>query len=172
MVFCSSHGPDVTMVPDGNTGHSDRPGPSGSIALKHQYGPKWPHRSQVFICTALDGKRTLRHQCRPWLWQGHRHRHGSGCHLGPCTCGTSGSTCHLGLYGPISNTDLRHQHGSWAIMWPLVATRATDIKRLWLQTQTWQQPRPRCHCGPSWHHRSTGCAWPYGGHILQTLTWS
>lgn len=42
MVLGSSLGQDVTMAPRSNAGHQDGHDPCGTMALRQQYGPRWP----------------------------------------------------------------------------------------------------------------------------------
>lgn len=42
-------GQEVTMAPGGSTGHSDRHGPCGSMALRHKHGHGWGPRPWAFL---------------------------------------------------------------------------------------------------------------------------
>lgn len=68
MVLGNSLSQDVTMVPDGSTGHPHQ------MALGHQYGPRWPQTPSMGM--VFDCLRSHRHPHRPWLQQGHGHKHG------------------------------------------------------------------------------------------------
>lgn len=83
------------------------------------------------IFTAFDDVRSLVHQRRSCLWQGHRPKLGLGRSEGPYNALTLGA-CYSGLYESGSSIPLRHQEShrwrsrSWESVWSLVAYWTTD----------------------------------------------
>lgn len=47
-----------------------------NVAFQHQYGLRWPQIPSMAM--VFDCLRSHSHQHRPWLQQGHGHKHGSG----------------------------------------------------------------------------------------------
>lgn len=116
---------------------------------------EWPSSTNMAPGGDPDGKRSLRHQCGHWLWQGHRPTMawgGSPCHLDSGT----GSEWHSPQKPtwPEMAAQILGMHV--ASMWPLMAmwgSRHQHILRLWkdygLRQGPWQKPRPGCPCSPS-----------------------
>ncbi|KAL6036658.1 hypothetical protein STEG23_005376 [Scotinomys teguina] len=125
---------DATMALGGSTWHSDLYGPSGSMTLRHQHGPRCQPRPLASVWPlVVTGPKDINSD--PGCGRSQTYLDiALGSMSGPDNVmALGGSTGHPNLYGPGSGMTLRHQQAlrcqprPLASAWPLVVTGTTVI---------------------------------------------